>query len=108
MNHDIRSAVNQARRSFLLRAGMGIGGLALMDLLGARSAFGQSDRGTLGPAAHFPAKAKRVIYLHMLGAVSQVDTFDYKPMLVKMDTQEIPREVLGNRRLSTMTVGQSS
>ena len=39
---------------------------------------------------HFPPKAKRVIYLHMLGAFSQNDTFDYKPMLEKMHGQELP------------------
>jgi len=102
------------RLSFLLGVGMGLGALSFVDLLCAQPALAQApaastaNKGILGAGSHFPAKAKRVIYLHMLGAVSQVDTFDYKPVLVKMDGQEIPREVLGNRRLSTMTVGQSS
>ena len=51
---------------------------------------------------HFPPTAKRVIYLHMLGAMSQVDTFDYKPMLEKMHGQELPASVRGTQRLSTM------
>jgi hypothetical protein len=116
MNEELKEQINQARRSFLLRTGMGLGALSLLDLLGGQKTFAQAtrantssaDHGILGAAGHFPAKAKRIIYLHMLGAVSQVDTFDYKPMLVKMNGQEIPKDVLGNRRLSTMTVGQSS
>jgi hypothetical protein len=46
--------------------------------------------------------------MHMLGAVSHVDTFDYKPMLEKMHGQELPESVRGNRRLSTMVKGQTS
>ena len=44
----------------------------------------------------------------MLGAISQCDTFDYKPMLEKMHGQELPESVRGNRRLSTMVKGQTS
>ena len=44
----------------------------------------------------------------MLGAVSQADTFDYKPMLEKMHGQELPASVRGNMRLSTMVQGQTS
>ena len=49
-----------------------------------------------------------VIYMHMLGAVSQADTFDYKPVLEKMHGQELPASVRGNMRLSTMVQGQTS
>jgi hypothetical protein len=53
-------------------------------------------------------RAKRVIYLHMLGAFSQNDTLDYKPMLEKMHGEELPDSVRGTRRLSTMVKGQTS
>src|ERR1043165_6253780 len=73
------------RRHFLNRFGMGLGGIALAHLLGssARAAAGSivpSHRGVLS-APHFPPKAKRVIYLFMAGGPSQLETFDYKPLL---------------------------
>ena len=63
------------------------------------------SRGVL-TAPHFPPKAKRVIYLHMLGAVSQVDTFDYKPMLEKMHGQELPR--VGARHRAAVDDGRGA
>ena len=71
------------------------------------AADGVFSHGTL-TAPHFPPTAKRIIYLHMLGAISQVDTFDYKPTLEKMHGQELPESVRGNRRLSSMVAGQTS
>jgi len=66
------------------------------------------DKGVLG-VGQFPAKAKRVISIHMWGAVSQVDTFDYKPMLTKMHGQEIPPSVKNNgARISAMSNAQTS
>ena len=105
--------VDQARRSFLLNAGAGLGALSLLDLLGADRASAQSaateamNAGVLG-AGQIPARAKRVIMLHMLGAISHVDTFDYKPMLVKMHGQDLPPSVRETQRLSTMSGGQSA
>src|SRR4051794_40437276 len=102
----------QARRSFMLRAGAGLGALSLAELLGI-DALAQTaptsavNRGVLG-SGHVAARAKRVICLHMLGAISHVDTFDYKPTLVKMHGQEIPPSVRNTQRLSTMSAGQNS
>ena len=56
---------------------------------------------------HFPAKAKRLIYLHMNGAPSQLDLFDYKPGLQDFFDQELPDSVRGGQRITTMTSGQS-
>ena len=76
------------RRSFLWQMGGGLGGIALAQLLGREGAFAAADTarqtgvGALG-GLHHPAKAKRVIQLFMSGAASQVDTFDYKPELIK-------------------------
>ena len=49
---------------------------------------------------HFPAKAKRVIYLHMSGGPPQQDLFDYKPTLVKHNMQPCPDELLKNQRFA--------
>jgi hypothetical protein len=67
-----------SRRSLLRTAGAGFGHLALSGMLGAATTAKQP----LAPKApHFPAKAKRVIFLFMEGAISSLDTFDYKPEL---------------------------
>ena len=102
--------VNQSRRSFLLRAGVGLGTLSLAELLGGRDAWAARDPQNVGAlgAPHFAPRAKRVIQLHMLGAISHVDTMDYKPMLEKMHGQEMPESVRSRGRLSTMSAGQSA
>jgi hypothetical protein len=67
------------RREFLWRAGGGLGGIALSYLLGAEGLLAGTGKGGL----HHPARARRVVQLFMSGAASQVDTFDYKPALIK-------------------------
>ena len=93
-----------ARRAFLKKGSVGIGAAALAEMLVgetlAQSTF-QQDLGILGATHHAP-KAKRVIYLHMFGAISHVDTFDYCPMLEKMHGQQTPASIMGEGRLSTM------
>ena len=80
-----------ARRSFLRDAGLGFGGLALASLLGE-----ESRANTVGGVSaarslpHHPPKAKRVIWLFMTGAPSQVDTWDYKPELQARSGQPLP------------------
>jgi hypothetical protein len=109
-------AADLSRRS-MLGAGAGIGALAAAGLIGGH-AFGNAgkkpaplspvDKGILG-VGQFPAKAKRVISIHMWGAVSQVDTFDYKPTLIKMHGQEIPPSVKSKGgRISAMSNAQTS
>lgn len=72
------------RRQALKSAGNGFGMLALAGLLGEQTARAGSVEKPLAPkASHFPAKAKRLIFVHMNGAMSHHDTFDYKPQLVK-------------------------
>jgi Protein of unknown function (DUF1501) len=79
------------RREFLRCAGMGFGSLALTSLLGEPAI--SAEEKLLNPLAprppHFPAKAKSVIWLFMNGGQSQVDTWDYKPGLIKRDGQEL-------------------
>jgi len=108
-----KEAFDAERRSVLLKLGAGLGWVAAGELLGTAAwaqqpnTVRQYSHGVL-TNPHFPPTAKRVIYLHMLGAVSQVDTFDYKPMLAKMHGEELPASVRGTARLSTMVAGQSS
>lgn len=74
-----------SRRSLLRSAGAGFGYVALAGLLGEASARAATNAAPpLGPKPpHFPAKAKRIIFLFMEGAISSLDTFDYKPELEK-------------------------
>ncbi len=79
-----------SRREILARSGCGFAALALAGLAG-RSAASVSP-GPLAPKApHFPARAKRVVFLCMAGGPSHVDTFDYKPMLQKANGQSPPK-----------------
>ena len=76
----------QSRRSFLLNSGMGLGTTALASLL-PRAGLAASD------GIHHPAKAKRIIFLFMAGAPSQVDLFDHKPDLHKLFKTELPKSI---------------
>jgi len=107
-----QDAVDLVRRSFILRSCAGLGALTFADLLGVTAHAQNAPRGASVPgilaSPHFPPRAKRVIYVHMLGAISHVDTFDYKPMLEKMHGEELPPSVRNTQRLSTMSAGQGS
>src|SRR3954453_7827793 len=95
----VRSDVT--RRQFLGRAGCGLGGTALASLL-------QADAGAPTAAPHFPAKARRVIYLFQSGGPSQLELLDYKPGLVKLHGSELPASLRQGQRLTGMTSGQKS
>src|SRR5437879_7502914 len=73
------------RREFLWRFGGGLGGIAMIHLLGQQGLLADrtAPRPELNGGLHHPAKAKRVVQLFMSGAASQCDTFDYKPDLIK-------------------------
>jgi len=92
------------RRHFLSRAGLGLGAVAMANLLGsdARAA----SPGALG-APHLIPKAKRVIYLFQAGGPSHLETFDFKPLLREGHGKALPKSVIGNQRLSTMSGNQS-
>lgn len=85
-----------ARRQFLARSGLGLGAMALAELAGAKPAWaGGAAAAKADPTA---GKAKRIIYLHMEGAPSQLDMFDYKPRLQAMNGQPCPKELLEGKR----------
>ncbi len=89
------------RRHFLGRAATGIGVAALASLLKPLAGW------AAGEGTHFPAKAKRVIYLFQSGAPSQMDLFDYKPKLVELRGAELPESVRKGQRLTAMTSAQA-
>ena len=74
-----------SRRRFLWNWGGGLGGIALAHLLGRQNLLtgAESPNPDLNGGLHHRARAKRVVQLFMSGAASQVDTFDYKPLLIK-------------------------
>lgn len=107
---------NQNRRHFLSKASLGLGAAALSSLLDPAKAFANkvnglanlpSDRGILN-GGHFMPKAKRVIYLFQSGGPSQLELFDYKPLLDKQRGQDLPESIRAGQRLTTMTSGQKS
>jgi hypothetical protein len=96
------------RRTFLRATGLGFGGIALSQLL-THSLFAAATDSKLGtpnskpsakPLPHFAPRAKRVIYLHMVGAPSQLDLFDFKPELEKFDGKPCPDDFIKGKRFA--------
>ena len=96
------STVGMSRRQILKSFGMGLGSMALADMIG------QSVLGASAAGPNFPAKAKRVIFLFQSGGPSQMDLYDYKPMLNERHGQELPASIRGNQRLTAMSGNQAS
>jgi hypothetical protein len=90
------------RRHFLRQCASGMGGIALASLYGCGSAPGDvplvAAANSLQP--HFPARVKQVIFLHMAGAPSQLELFDYKPELQKLHNQPCPDSLLEGKRFA--------
>ncbi len=98
-----------SRRHFLKESAMGFGALALGSLLGGCGLGSSNDYAqTLFDPAHplmpkmpmFPGKAKSIIYLHMAGAPSQLELFDFKPDLMKLDGQLCPQSLLEGKKFA--------
>ena len=106
MNPLINYQQLESRRNFLGRSCSLVGGAALSGLLGsqAMAASGASPQ----KLPHFPAKAKRVIYLFMAGGPSHIDMFDYKPKMRDLHGTELPDSIRNGQRITGMTSGQSS
>ena len=98
-----------SRRHFLNQSGMGLGGMALGEMM-AQSDPGEGVGGGGVPSGltHFAPKAKRVIYLFMSGGPSQLDLFDHKPLLKERHGEQLPDSVRGGQRLTGMSGNQSS
>ena len=96
-----------SRRHFLLESAAGMGAAALASFIGGctpDSAGPKKITAPLDPMApkppHFPGKAKRVIYMHMAGAPSQLELFDYKPELQKLNNKLCPQSLLEGKRFA--------
>src|SRR5437762_6816744 len=98
MTDDIHPLLRRTRRHFFRDCGVGVGKIALASLLlGSKARAGRGD--PMAPKApHHAARAKRVIYLFMAGAPSQLDLFDNKATLKKHDGKPIPAEVVKDQR----------
>lgn len=80
-----------SRRHWLTQAGLGFGAWALLDLLGREARGGETARNPLAAKEpHTKTKAKSVIFLMMAGGPSQMETFDPKPTLDKLDGEKLP------------------
>ena len=112
MNPLRESKLIETRRHFFGRTAGGIGTAALASLLnenasGTTSAGDtKSELGGIAGVPHFPAKAKRVIYLFMSGAPSQLDMWDYKPKMNDWYDKDLPDSIRNGQRITTMTSGQ--
>jgi hypothetical protein len=107
------------RRQFFADQGIRLGGLALATLASSTAQHLLANDGSdlsanpervhppLPGLPHHPPTAKSIIYLHMNGGPSQLDTWDYKPKLTEYFDKDLPPSVRGEQRLSTMTSGQT-
>src|SRR4051812_33096430 len=91
-----------SRRWFLKECGLGLGKIAAASMLAeawnSRAATLSSEEALKPKQPHYPAKAKHVIHLFMAGAPSQLDLFDHKPELAKLEGKPLPPSVIGNQR----------
>ena len=96
--------VQTTRRHFIRDCGIGVGKIALASLLTDAFTARAARAATLAPNSmalkppHFPAKAKRVIHMFMSGAPSQLDLFDYKPELAKLEGKPLPASFTAGHR----------
>ncbi|MEZ4700442.1 MAG: DUF1501 domain-containing protein [Rhodothermales bacterium] len=107
MSHCQNYTPNYSRRDFLSKTSLGLGAAALAALLGPRELLADPQSGILG-TPHFPPRAKRVIYLFQSGGPSQLDLYDYKPLLRERNGEELPDSIRGGQRLTGMTAHQAS
>ena len=96
MNPALERLQLHTRRHFLRNSTAGLGGIALNAML----ADSASAAAGPGKKVHFPAKAKRVIYLHMTGSPPNLDMFDYKPELAKRSDQDCPDQFLEGKEFA--------
>ncbi len=113
MNSHDQFIRNITRRHFFARGSHAVGWAALASLIGSDGfslgnslSAAESTSGRTAPGAHFPGKARHVIYLHMVGGPPQMDLYDYKPVMEEYYDKDLPDSVRMGQRLTTMTSGQ--
>ncbi len=106
---------SETRRQFFGRGLNVVGAAALASLMGSTAKASDPVRpngsktgfGAALSETHFPAKAKNIIYLHMVGGPPQMDLFDYKPKMNDYYDKDLPESIRQGQRLTTMTSGQA-
>lgn len=99
--HPIEERIQQSRRDFLTTAAGGIGGMALTALMHREGRAATEHRNPLSPKAHHTTpKAKACIFIFMAGAPSQIDLFDPKPLLNKLNGQPLPESLTKDMRFA--------
>lgn len=110
--------LQQTRRQFFGTSGVRLGGAALGLLAASARGAAPASKLPANPAVervqpplkglpHFAPRAKSIIYLHMNGGPSQLDTWDYKPELHKQFDKDLPDSIRKGQRITTMTSGQA-
>jgi hypothetical protein len=96
----------RTRRQFFKDCGVGVGSMALASLLndGLRAAPAEDPLAPKKP--HFPARARSIVYLHMAGAPSTLDLFDYKPKLNELNGQPCPASYIRGQQFAFIKSGQ--
>jgi hypothetical protein len=105
MNPFHEHGLAMTRRHFFRAGSHALGWAALASLLDTDRAGGVE--GPLAGKTHHPAKAKQVIYLHMVGGPPQMDLYDYKPQMNDWYDKDLPDSIRQGQRLTTMTSGQA-
>jgi len=102
MTHPLEEHANLlSRRALFQNASLGLGGIALASMLAADGRGAPTEsRPSSGIVPHFAPRAKNVIFLHMVGAPSHLDLFEYKPQLQQYDGQDCPDEYLEGQRFA--------
>jgi hypothetical protein len=97
------NSLQQTRRHLFRNCSVGVGSMALASLMQSESNAAPDGRATLDPKRpHFEPKAKNVIFLFMAGGPSQLDLFDHKPELTRMNGQPIPESFVAGKRFAFM------
>ncbi len=99
-----------ARRAFLARSGVSLGGMALTSLLESSGRGGLAAAATVGGVdpqrqlglPHFPPRAKRIIWLYMAGGMTHLDTFDHKPKLAELHGKPMPESVTAGQQIAQL------
>ncbi len=101
---------NVTRRYFFSQGSQALGWASLASLMGRDAGAAEASSADSLPKTnltHHIAKAKQVIYLHMVGGPPQMDLFDYKPVMNDWYDKDLPESVRNGQRLTTMTSGQA-
>ena len=106
MDHCHNYEQQYSRRDFLTKTSLGLGAASLASLINPLKSLAKEQGGMGSP--YFTPKVKRVIYLFQSGGPSQLELFDPKPLLRKMNGEDLPASVRGEQRLTGMSSGQSS